>query len=296
MGPRHATASEKIAATIAYVGPKSDLLATQVSWNTAVRVYERSLLAVGADAMVLVATTSSDPVHPRTPILTRIKVGRGTVYILNVWLSEGNLEAGQHSYRRMLLGGRAMRNYDFQRFFFFNYLLYWVTRNSAGITPVHYGNWSAAPVPGMRTTAILCVLIALMFAGLIAGFTAARRYSIRHPDAAEHFYRPRPANLAPSSLGAAALPRAGDAQVPKPRNAGWEIIGFHRPLSGFIFNYLLNIALIIPFNFVVSFWLDRTFVNPRSGRRGSAGVAVSGSAARSRHQPIDREVFRRIPR
>ncbi|HKF28793.1 MAG TPA: hypothetical protein VKB29_06175 [Candidatus Binataceae bacterium] len=274
MGPKHSTASEKIAATIAYVGPKSDLLATQISWNAAVRVYERSLLAVGADAMVLVATTSSDPVHPGTPILTRIKVGRGTVYILDVWLSEGNLEAGEHSYRQMLLGARGLRNYDFQRFFFFNYLLYCITRNAAGISPVLYGNWSAAPVPGLRTTAILCVLIALMVAGIVAGFTAARRYSIRHPDAAAHFYRPRPANLTPASLGAAALPRAGDAQEPKPRNAGWEIIGFHRPLSGFIFNYLLNIGLMIPFNFVVSIWLDRTFVNPFLEARGAGGAVA----------------------
>jgi hypothetical protein len=274
MGPKHGTASEKIAATIAYVGPKSDLLATQISWNAAVRVYERSLLAVGAGATVLVATTSSDPVHPGTPILTRIKVGRGTVYVLNVWLSEGDLEAGQHNCRPMLLGARGMRNYDFQRFFFFNYLLYCITRNAAGISPLLYGNWSAAPVPGVRTTAILCVLIALMVAGLFAGFTAARKYSIRHPDGAAHFYRRRPANLMPSSLGAAAFPRAGDAQEPKPRNAGWEIIEFHRPLSGFIFNYLLNIALMIPFNFVVSFWLDRTFVNPFLEARG-AGSAVA---------------------
>jgi O-antigen/teichoic acid export membrane protein len=274
MGPRHAAASEKIAATIAYLGPKSDSLATQVSWNAAVRVYERTLLAVATAATVLVATTSSDPVHSGTPILTRVRVGRGTLYVLNVWLSEGDLEAGKHSYRLMLLGAHSMRNYDFQRFFFFNYLLYCITRDAAGIAPVKYGNWSAAPVPGVRTTAILCVLIALMFAGLLAGFSTARKYSMRHPDAAARFYRPRPANLAPSSLGAAALPQAGEAKEPKPRNAGWEIIGFHRPLSGFIFNYLLNIALIIPFNFVVSFWLDRTFVNPFLEARGAGGAVA----------------------
>lgn len=271
LGPSHAAATERIAATIAYVGPKSDPLANEVSWHSAVRIYERSLLSTAPAVTVLVDTTSSDPVRPATPILMRTRVGRGTVYVLNVWLNQGNLDAREHSFWRMLMGAQGTRNYDFQRFVFFNYLLYYVTRDLAGVTPVRYSHWVAAPVPGTRTLAVLSFLIALMGAGLTIGFIAARRYSRRHPDAGANLYRHVPEK--PMSLGAAAIPESAKPRTPPRGDPRWEIIGFHRPLSGFLFNYLLNIVLIIPFNFGTTFWLDRTFVNPFLEARG-AGAAV----------------------
>ena len=49
----------------------------------------------------------------------------------------------------------------------------------------------------------------------------------------------------------------------------WEIVGFHRPLSGFFYNYLLALLIMIPFNFVFTFYIERTFVNPFLEARGA---------------------------
>src|SRR5208283_2511518 len=49
----------------------------------------------------------------------------------------------------------------------------------------------------------------------------------------------------------------------------WEIVGFHRPLSGFFYNYLLSLIIMIPLNFAVTFYIERNFVNPFLEARGA---------------------------
>ena len=272
-GPRHGEESERIAAVIQYSGPPGDPIGRDVSWKSAVRVHERSLLKLAPNAAVMVNTLKSDPVAPGTPILVSMKLGSGTIYVLNVWLKQGDLAERERSYVRMLTGAHGAQNYDFQRFFFFNWLLYAMTRESAGITPVRFGSWVAAPLPGNKTTVALATFFLLMMAALIFGLVAARRYSIRHPEEVENLYRPSAAPLKPASVGAAALPaeiREAPAIEKVRGDPRWEAVGFHRPLSGYIYNYLLNIVVLIPFNFVTTFWLDRTFVNPFLEARGAA--------------------------
>jgi len=273
-GPNHAMAAEKFAAIIAYVGPATDPIATNVSWKSAVRIHERSLLKISNGATVMVATTSADPIHPATPILMRTRLGKGTIYILNVWIKQGDLVEREHSYLRMLQGAHGAQNYDFQRFFFFNWLLYAMTRESVGIAPVRYGRWIAAPVPGPLAVALLTAIFVATLTAIVIGLIWARRYSKRHPEAVEHFYRPGALELKPASLGAAAIPQEPPQVAVAHGDPRWEVVGFHRPLSGFIYNYLLNIFVMIPFNFLVTFWIDRNFINPFLEARG-AGQAVA---------------------
>ena len=273
-GPGHAMAAEKLAAVISYVGPADDPIATNVSWKSAVRIQERSLLKVSSAATVMVSTTSLDPIHPGTPILLRTRVGKGTLYILNVWLKQGDLAQRETSYLRMLQGAHGAQNYDFQRFFFFNWLLYAMTRESAGIAPVRYGYWVAAPVPGPFAKAVLIGIFGVTFGALLVGVLWARRYSNRHPEEVEHFYRRGAAPPQPASLGAAAMPQELPETPVAHGDPRWEIVGFHRPLSGFIYNYMLNVFGLIPFNFLITFWIDRNFINPFLEARG-AGQAVA---------------------
>jgi O-antigen/teichoic acid export membrane protein len=272
-GPAHAMAAEKFAAIIGYVGPSNDPLATNISWKSAVRIQERSLLKVSPGATVMVETTTADPIRPATPILIRVAVGKGAIFILNVWIKEGDLVAREQSYLRMLQGAHDAQNYDFQRFFFFNWILYAMTRESVGITPVRYGRWIAAPVPSPLATAILVSIFTAALAAIVIGLIWARRYSMRHPEEVEHFYRQGVMAPKPVSLGAAAMPQETPQMAVAHGDPRWEVVGFHRPLSGFIYNYLQNIFLIIPFNFVVTFWIDRNFINPFLEARG-AGQAV----------------------
>jgi len=273
-GATHANSEERLAAIISYVGPKTDPIGAYVSWGSAVRIHDRSLLKIGPNVTSLVATTPGDPVHPGTPILLRTSVGKGTVFVLNVWLAEGDLKEREHSYLRMLQGAHGAENYDFQRFFFFNWLLYATTRESAGMVPVRFGKWIAAPVPGTIAVTLLVSTFGLLFLATLVAFIFARRYSRRHPEELENFYRPVAARLQPESLGAAALPLEGSAVTATHGDPRWEMVGFHRPLSGFFYNYLLNIFFMIPLNLIITFYIDRNFVNPFLEARGAQGAIL----------------------
>jgi O-antigen/teichoic acid export membrane protein len=276
-GPYHAAEAEKLGAVIEYTGPPNDPLRGNVSWKSAVRVFERWILTVNRGD-VLVATSDKDPVHPHTPILVKLELGRGIIYVLNVWLSEGNQAERIHNYGAMLAGTEGARNYDFQRWPYFNWLLYDLTRTSAHVAPVPFRHWTAAPVPHGSQILILATIFMSLFALFAVGLLFARRYSLRHPEALRHFYQPVAHSPLPASLGAAAIPIAPDvpegnvlAHRGDPR---WEVVGFHRPLSGFFYNYLLSLLVMIPFNFVFTFYLERNYVNPFLEARGAWGAVT----------------------
>jgi O-antigen/teichoic acid export membrane protein len=276
-GPYHAAEAEKLGAVVEYVGAPGDPLRNNVSWKSAVRVFERWILNVNRGE-VMVATSDKDPVHPHTPILVKLELGGGTIYVLNVWLKEGNQAERMHSYAALLEGVQGARNYDFQRWAYFNWLLYDLTRTAAHITPVPFRSWIAAPVPHGSQILILATIFMSLFGLFAAGLVFARRYSMRHPEALSHFYQPMVPEPQPSSLGAAALPMP--AEAPKSNalahrgDPRWEVVGFHRPLSGFFYNYLLSLLVMIPFNFVFTFYIERNYINPFLEARGAWGAVT----------------------
>ena len=270
-GAAHGQGLEHIAAVVNWVGPKADPLARNISWLSAVRVHERSLLdANGAE--ILVKTNARDPVAPGTPILLRIHSGKGTIYVLNEWLRNGDQRARIASMLTMLGGIEGAENYDFQRWPYFNWLLYAMSRAAAGAPTVAYGDWIASPVPDRAQVRILAAIFFAMFAMFVIAYVIVRRYSLRHPELLEHFYRSTlPAKPQPASLGAAAAtPAAPASRADTARgDPRWEIVGFHRPLSGFFYNYLLSLIIMIPLNFAVTFYIERNFVNPFLEARGA---------------------------
>ncbi len=276
-GPYHAAEAEKLGAVMEYVGPPTDPLSANISWRSAVRVFERWLLNVNR-GQVLVATSDKDPVHPHTPIVVKLELGRGTIYVLNVWMTEGNQAERLHSYGALLAGVQGARNYDFQRWPYFNWLLYDLTRTSAQIAPVPFRNWTAAPVPHGSQIVILGAFFMSLFAMFTVALIFVRRYSQRHPEALRHFYQPIAREPRPSSLGAAALPLAaeepGGGVLAHRGDPRWEVVGFHRPLSGFFYNYLLSLLVMIPFNFAFTFYLERNYVNPFLEARGAWGAVT----------------------
>lgn len=271
-GATHGRELERLAAVINWAGPKADPLARNISWLSAVRVHERSLLDVNG-AEVLVKTNARDPIAPGTPILLSIHSGKGTIYVLNEWLRNGDQSARIASMLTMLGGIEGAENYDFQRWPYFNWLLYAMSRMAAGSPAVAYGDWIASPVPNRQQVRILAAIVFAMFAMFVIAYVIVRRYSLRHPELLEHFYRStQSAKPQPTSLGAAATAPSvpsksgGDTARGDPR---WEIVGFHRPLSGFFYNYLLSLMIMIPFNFAVTFYIERNFVNPFLEARGA---------------------------
>jgi O-antigen/teichoic acid export membrane protein len=263
---------ERLAAIIEYKGAADDPIAQNISWRSAVRVHARSVLE-SHGAEVLVATGKA--VRLGTPILLRAKVGSGTVYVLNVWLRQGDQQERIASYLKLLAGIEGAENYDFQRWAYFNWLLYYLSRSAAGAASVPYGDWVGSPVPDRRQTAIIAALFSGSFMVLVIGFIAVRRYSLAHPEKLDQFYRLRAAiEPHPQSLGAAAVPKKAGANAEARAEPGrgdprWELVGFHRPLSGFLYNYLLALIVMIPFNFITTYYLERNYVNPFLEARGA---------------------------
>jgi O-antigen/teichoic acid export membrane protein len=276
-GPYHAAEAEKLGAVIEYVGPRNDPLKDNISWKSAVRVFERWILNVNSGE-VLVQTSDKDPVHPHTPILVKLELGHGTIYVLNVWLKEGNQAERIRSYAAMLAGVQGARNYDFQRWAYFNWMLYDLTRSAAHITPVAFRHWVAAPVPHGSQIVILGAIFMSLFALFAIALVFVRRYSRNHPETLGQFYRPVARARQPLSLGAAAIPMMEEAPnqntLAHRGDPRWEVVGFHRPLSGFFYNYLLSLLVMIPFNFVFTFYLERNYVNPFLEARGAWGAVT----------------------
>jgi hypothetical protein len=117
-------------------------------------------------------------------------VGKGLVYIFTAWLQEGDQSERRSSYAALLGGVSTAQNYDLQRWPYFNYLWYYLSRDAGQIHPVSYQSWMAAPIPGRRDATadgIATLLLLLAFAGL---FFYVRRYSLAHPERLDHFSRP----------------------------------------------------------------------------------------------------------
>ena len=53
-----------------------------------------------------------------------------------------------------------------------------------------FRNWTAAPVPHGSQILILAAIFMSLFALFAIALIFVRRYSIRHPEALSHFYRP----------------------------------------------------------------------------------------------------------
>jgi O-antigen/teichoic acid export membrane protein len=261
---------ERQAAIIHYVGPRRDPLAQSPNWHSATRIDERSIVRA-LHARVLVTTTRLDKVSPSTPVLLRLRLGQGLVYILTPWLTQGDRTDRISSYTDLLAGHNTAQNYDLQRWPYFNWLLYYLTRDAAGIKPVAYGLWMAAPVPHRDDALLLGTTFIISLLLLIAVFHLVRRYSIRHPELLSHFHRDNYQLTAhPGSVSQATL--LGTASFIGKADERWDKVGFHRPLSGFLYNYFLSVGIMIPLGLLITFYIQMNFVNPFVEARGEWAI------------------------
>ncbi len=117
-------------------------------------------------------------------------------------------------------------NTDLQEWPYFNYLVHHLTATAAGRTPMPYADYPAAPVPHSGEKAGVVVLLAVLLAGTATAFVLVRRYSLRHPEILDHLV-------------------ADPSRFRRSEQAGWEDVGFHRPLAGFLFLLAIGLVLFI---------------------------------------------------
>jgi len=199
-----------------------DPLVTEIVWTSAPQVRERFVLTAGqgqagqgqagqgqagqGQALPLQALVLG--FEDESLVLGTCQVGAGWVYVFTAFLDEANPQ--------------------FQGWAYFNYLIYHLVARAAGQTPLSFADYPGSPVPHARERTVLFIALAgvLVLAGL--AYWIVRRYSLAHPEALDVLVADRKEF---------SIREAG---------TGWEEIGFHRPLGGFLVALMLGLVLFIP--------------------------------------------------
>ena len=119
-------------------------------------------------------------------------------------------------------------NPQIQEWGYFNYLIYHLVTRAAGRAPLSFAAYPVSPVPHDGGQAILFAVLALMVASAFGMFAVVRRYSQNHPEALDQIVADR-----------------SRFEV-REEATGWEQVGFHRPLSGFLVALSTGVVLFIP--------------------------------------------------
>ncbi len=135
----------------------NDPLVSEILWNSAPQVRERSALA-GAALAPLATGFGADEL-----ILGRMQVGQGTAFVLTPFLADANPQ--------------------FQQWAYFNYLIYHLVAAAAGESPLSFADFPNSPVPHAAERAAIFALLGLILATVAGAFLLVRRYSLRHPEA-----------------------------------------------------------------------------------------------------------------
>jgi len=201
--------------------------ASPILWNTAPQVRERARLITAANLTPLIVSLDSGEL-----LIGSAQVGQGRLYVSTAQLGQENQQLREWGY--------------------FNYLIYSLAAQAAGIEPLSFAAYPASPVPHAREQVTLYVLLAGMLALALLAFWRVRRYSLAHPEALDGLVR--------------------DRQAFTSREAGtdWEKIGFHRPLGGFMFALLTGIFLFIPLTVYNDFILP-VYILPSAQAMGIFG-------------------------
>ena len=137
-----------------------------MSWMSAVRVHERSILDVISAEIAGHDQSSATRSMPGDPILLRVTSGKGTIDVLNVWLRNGDQSARIASMMTMLKGIEGAENYDFQRWPYFNWLLYATVAHGggrAGHRPTATGSRRRCPIARNSCLAAIFLPMFAMF-------------------------------------------------------------------------------------------------------------------------------------
>lgn len=139
---------------------------------------------------------------------------------------------------------------------YYDYLLYALVSEAAGAQPVSFAEWPLSPVPHKSEQRAIAIVLALMVGTTVALFLAVRRYSLRHP---EHLTR-----------------LVADPNRYRAREAatGWEDVGFHRPLAGFLVLLAMGLFLFIPFMIYQTVVVPR-FLVPSAQVLGAWGLVFN---------------------
>ena len=127
------------------------VMESNVIWNSAPQVRERSTLTGVAGSTVLARTYETSE-----PLLLRTSVGGSVAYVLTAWLSP--------------LANGAQANSQLAEWPYFKYLIYHLAARAAGQTPVAFADYPLSPVPHQSERATLVLVVGLMIGTTVSVF------------------------------------------------------------------------------------------------------------------------------
>ncbi len=143
-------------------------------------------------------------------------------------------------------------NQQFQDWAYFNYVVYRLTATQGGKPVESFATYPASPVPHRTEQLVLLIVMAGLLSSAGIAFVLVRRYSLTHPELLDKL---------------TASQQTGDANLAKD---GWEEVGFHRPLGGFMLAFMLGVIMFVPLIIYNSYILP-TFILPSAQALGIWG-------------------------
>jgi O-antigen/teichoic acid export membrane protein len=175
--------------------------------------------------------------RPALPAVVSRRLGRGRVIVATLELAHGS-------------------NRDLLLWPYFNYTLHVLGALAREQTPMRYGAWPAAPLPGLSSLWIIGLLLGVAWLVTLVLFLRARRNSRAHPELLEDFFPAEAVRVAPSDAeDEHAGPDAPGGGGAGKGGGAWQSIGFARPLAGFLTLAGALFLLFVPF-----YWLTNIVV------------------------------------
>ncbi|HEX9028328.1 MAG TPA: hypothetical protein VF823_04065, partial [Anaerolineales bacterium] len=183
-----------------------DPLLQQIIWNSAPQIRER----------LAISRNGQSAVPGLEPLVTGFE--------------DGSTILGVARQGRAFVLGASLDgvNPQLQEWAYFNYLIYHLTMRAAAQTPLSFADYPASPVPHSAERNLMFGLMVALLATALAAFVWVRRYRLAHPEALDELV----ANRAEFDARQA--------------HTGWETVGFHRPLGGFMLALMLGLVLFVP--------------------------------------------------
>ncbi len=119
-------------------------------------------------------------------------------------------------------------NPQIQEWAYFNYLMYALVMRAAGLQPLAFADYPVSPVPHAEDRVAILAALAVLLVLVSLAFVIVRRYSLAHPEVLDAIVADRGAYKSRSAV------------------TGWERVGFHRPLGGFLLSLMLGLMLFVP--------------------------------------------------
>ena len=190
-----------------------DPLVKEIIWNGAPQVRER-----------FEANTSLSSVQP---LVTAYESGawvlwagnQPNIYIFNAFLT---------TYIDPLTQKTTSYNPQIQEWAYFNYLIYHLVERADRQAPLSFADYPGSPVPHSSDRNALLLVTAFMLVTTFAVFFFVRRYSLKHPEELDKIVSDR-----------------AKFEVREAKTE-WEVVGFHRPLGGFLVALSIGLVLFIP--------------------------------------------------